>query len=127
VTGWIGVLFPYLVYRDDVMLNTDLHKWSKCFNVAKSYGVQKALNLAMEASKLGFCAHSKEWFNSGIALKAFPAGLSKAPVHVTWLDVGIQQDLFFCGGVFAVHQHPDGALEARTGWAVVDPSQAVVG
>jgi hypothetical protein len=56
-------------------------------------------------------------------LEDFPSGVSKAPVSVTWLDVGKSQDLLFYGGIVALHQHPDGALEARTGWAVVEVRQ----
>jgi hypothetical protein len=38
---------------------------------------------------------------------------------VKWADVGKEQDLKFYGGIFALYQHPDGALEPRTGWIVV--------
>lgn len=69
---------------------------------------------------MGFGARAQPWLKFGIDLDSFPAGPSKAPVSVEWLDVGKHQDLFFYGGIFAIHQHPDGALEARTGWAVVD-------
>jgi hypothetical protein len=42
-----------------------------------------------------------------------------------WYDAGKTQDLVFYGGLFAVHQHPDGAMEARTGWAVIEAPKPV--
>jgi hypothetical protein len=47
-----------------------------------------------------------------------------APVKVEYLDVGKTQEVKFCAGIFAIHQHPDGALEPRTGWAVVENETA---
>jgi hypothetical protein len=124
VTGWIGALFPYITARSaELVPNPSLNLWRECFEVAKSYGVEKALELAKEAERLGMDAEGKPWLNYGIELVEFPAGLSKAPVHVQWLDVNKEQDLLFYGGVLALHQHPDGAVEARTGWGVVDSSK----
>jgi hypothetical protein len=53
-------------------------------------------------------------------LETCPPGFSSAPVTMTWADVGKTQDLTFYGAIFALHQHPDGTFEPRTGWAVVD-------
>jgi hypothetical protein len=124
VTGWIGVLFPYLIGGESLRRNWALNLWRKAFDVAKSYGVEKALELASGAQRLGFGGRGDDddgkWLLYGIKLESFPSSLSKAPVAVTWLDVGKKQDVLFYGGIFAMHQHPDGALEVRTGWAVVD-------
>lgn len=49
VTGWIGVLFPYLKSGEVLGRNWRLNLWRECFEVAKSYGVQKALDLALGA------------------------------------------------------------------------------
>jgi hypothetical protein len=54
-----------------------------------------------------------------VKLREFPAGLARAPVHIVWDDES-EQDVLFMGGLTAVHQHPDGALEVRTGWGVVE-------
>jgi hypothetical protein len=82
VTGWIGVLFPYLKNGETLAKNRGLNLWSKCFEVAKSYGVEKALKLAMGAPKLEFGVGREPGLNFGIRLETFPAGLSKAPVSV---------------------------------------------
>jgi hypothetical protein len=63
----------------------------------------------------------KHWMRGGVNLDSFPTGLASAPVHITWVDVGKEQDVRFYGGLFALHQHPDGAIEVRTGWAVAEP------
>jgi hypothetical protein len=41
------------------------------------------------------------------------------PVTVKWLNIGKTQDLQFHARIFAMHQHPDGSLEPRTGWAII--------
>jgi hypothetical protein len=106
VTGWIGLLFPYIQGRPNGQLNF----WSECFRMAETVGLARAMELA--DIQIG-----------GIDLKHFPIGLSKAPVHVIWEDVEKEEDLVFYGGLFTRHQHPDGALEVRTGWGVVVPNQ----
>jgi hypothetical protein len=54
VTGWIGVLFPYVIDGDKLKRNTKVNLWRKTFDVAKSYGVEKALEL----DRLGCCTGS---------------------------------------------------------------------
>jgi hypothetical protein len=103
VTGWIGILFPYILGRP----HWGLRCWAECFTVAKASDMTKGMDRLRGVG--------------AIKLKDFPSGLSQAPVHVCWMDANIEEDLEFYGGLFALHQHPDGALEVRTGWAVVRP------
>jgi hypothetical protein len=113
VTGWITVLFPYVG-------NAEL--WRRCFEKAKTVGTEAALaNAVCARDACPWLDKVPAVITGGCQLNDFPLGLSRAPVRMKWLDVGKEQDLLFYGGIFAVHQHPDGALEPRTGWAVVEP------
>jgi hypothetical protein len=114
ITGWISVFFPYLNAKNQLERNGTVRKWIELFQYAKTHGVEAALGEAEsgEREKCSVC---------GIKLQNFPGGLASAPLVVEWLDAGIEQNLMFYGGICAVHQHTDGALEPRTGWAVVEP------
>jgi hypothetical protein len=134
ITGWISVLYPYRQIRPHTVLpNPLVGEWKVCFDNAKKYGIEKAMNMAIAAFRDTCAAYEEDYevedqealdgtraLGDGMDLSEFPPGLSSAPVHVIWADVKEEQDLKFYGGVFALHQHPDGALEARTGWAVVE-------
>jgi hypothetical protein len=122
VTGWVSVLFPYLLDGGGGLRpNPKLSQWARCFENAKKNGLEGAMNDARAAH--GSCPWrdgSSDHIEIGVDLRNFPPGLSSAPVFVQWSDVDMGQNLTFYGGIFALHQHPDGALEPRTGWAVVD-------
>jgi hypothetical protein len=135
ITGWISVFYPYRQMRPKVVLpNPLVNEWKVCFDNAKKYGIEGAMAKAIEAFKAFEREMDEETYEmddkeeledrralaDGMDLSEFPPGLSSAPVCVKRADVGMEQDVRFYGGVFAVHQHPDGALEARTGWAVVE-------
>jgi hypothetical protein len=122
VTGWISVFFPYLAKGSPPWENQGIN-WTRNYEFTKKNGVEAARELVMANS--GSCAWMKKQKSettpiSGIELADIPTGMLKAPVHVKWIDVGKESDLEFCGGIFAIHQHPDGALEPRTGWVVVE-------
>jgi hypothetical protein len=123
VTGWVSVLFPY--FQDGhggLRENNDLNLWARCFAIAKQKGAKNALADALSAmSRSPHCLPNVQ-IEYGVNIEDFPPGLASAPVKMMWEDVGKFQDLTFYGGIFALHQHPDGALEPRTGWAVVDSS-----
>jgi hypothetical protein len=57
-------------------------------------------------------------------LEWIPSGLTKARVLMKWVTGEPSQDLEFHAGIFALHQHADGALEPWTGWAVVEVKQS---
>jgi hypothetical protein len=114
IPGWISVFFPYLDLKKELQRNDTLGQWSILFQYAKTNGVETPLSEAQRKD-------NKKCIFRGIKLSHFPTGLSSAPVLIKWADVGIEQDLKFYGGICAVHQHEDGALEPRTGWAVVEP------
>jgi hypothetical protein len=132
LTGWLSVFFPYLQSgTNGKCMNQAVGAWTDCYAVAKQFGVEAALQRAQEVAweeeddgevetveKPG--EEKVEW-SYGVDVSQFPSGISSAPVLAHWFDAGIEQDLVFYGGLFAVHQHPDGAMEARTGWAVIEP------
>jgi hypothetical protein len=116
VTGWINVFFPY-VGGVGLVENGQCDVWAAAFQKAQELGVEEVLRAADNANWQDKDPH---WIYGAIQLDHFPTGLSSAPVHIRWDDVGIDQDVLFYGGMFAMHQHPDGALEVRTGWAVAE-------
>jgi hypothetical protein len=122
VTGWLAVFFPYIgEYESPRHLypNPGVDGWLKCFARAAEIGVDAAMEEAHElATRKNSVCHEK-WFVSGVKLAQFPPGLAAAPVLAKWPNAP-DQDMKYYGGVFAIHQHPDGALEPRSGWAVVE-------
>jgi hypothetical protein len=120
VTGWITVFYPYIKCGPSLAPATfDL--WVTCFERAKSIGTEAALAKAVGGAKRWEVdVKGDGLITGGYFLTDFPSGISRVDVAMDWEDVGKHQDLLFCGGIFAIHQHPDGALEPRTGWAVVD-------
>jgi hypothetical protein len=113
MTGWIAAFFPYFdegsPWRRD-RENGLSSQWTEAYQKAAALGVQQAMALGVR--RAGPVV--------GMPLEWIPRGLANAPVHMKWLDVGREQDLEFYAGIFALHQHADGALEPRTGWAVVE-------
>ncbi|KAA6313587.1 MAG: hypothetical protein EZS28_055729, partial [Streblomastix strix] len=93
--------------------NRRVSQWHRAYEYAKKLGVEGAL----EKSQQRGGAHD---YVGGIKLREFPSGLSKAPVEYENLETGEKMNLTFYGGIVATYQHSDGALEARSGWAVVE-------
>jgi hypothetical protein len=119
VTGWVSGLF---LYRGSGEPNWYAVGWREAYELAKKEGAAGALAKAVKAGHGG-------WFGEGgtiygMDLDSFPLGINRAPVKVLWLGVGKEEELSFCGGLAAIHQHKDGALEVRTGWAVVGEKPA---
>jgi hypothetical protein len=107
--GWVAVFFPY-IKRGELEPSWYIDRWSRRFEHAKTNDLETVRRDA------------KVWegIPKGIPPNDFPQGISRVPVKVTWEDAGLTQELLFHAGVFAIHQHPDGALEPRTGWAVAE-------
>jgi hypothetical protein len=110
ITGWITAFFPYIANGDKF-----LSSWQSAYDDAKKKGIEKALKECQD--------RGKNFVGGGIKLEKMPSGMSKAPVHVIWLDVKKEEDLEFYGGLATLYQHPDGALEVRSGWAIVRPRE----
>jgi hypothetical protein len=55
-----------------------------------------------------------------------PGGLSSAPVEVCCVT-GEKVPVLVIGGLVAVYQHPDGAPEPPSGWAVLHPRAEAAG
>jgi hypothetical protein len=117
INGWINVFFPYLRPEFQNRLNCGI-QWQRNYEFAKMNGLKNAVQLVESGG-------GKESWQAtapigGVRIKDIPSGMVKAPVRVNWIDAGRETVLDFCAGIFALHQHPDGALEPRTGWAVVE-------
>ena len=97
-TGWIADLFPYLGAMSSLCRNSNLD-------------VERINWLPQVTESDGFC---------GVPLKAFPSGISRAPVTVEFPDnSGTAIELL--GGFFGVSQAPDdNALAPIISWAVVN-------
>jgi hypothetical protein len=48
--------------------------------------------------------------------------MASAPLVMAWDDgkEPVTEDYMFYGGLAVMYQHPDGALEVRTGWGIVE-------
>jgi hypothetical protein len=110
ITGWIGVLFPYLNREP----NRKLGLWDEWIRFAEMQGIEKALTLVSQNRGVD----PDGWVRTGIDIGDFPMGIAEAPLHLTWVDVRKEKDLKFYGGLFTMHQHRDGAFQVRTAWAV---------
>jgi hypothetical protein len=96
-TGWIGDLFPYLGRKSSMRRNSHL-------DVERISWLPRAI----ESNKF-----------PGVSLKAFPSGISCAPVAVTHPDDS-KTPIELVGGFFGVSQATeDGALAPIISWAVV--------
>jgi len=98
VTGWIADLFPYLGSPSSLRRNPDL------------VDVERIdwLPQRTESNKI-----------PGVSLKAFPTGISRAPVAVTYPGDS-KTPIELLGGFFGVSQaQEDGALAPIISWAVV--------
>jgi hypothetical protein len=115
ITGWICAFFPYFDQSSPFGNNRESFyaagAWYEAYQQAASIGVERALLAAVTKTSLVL----------GVPLEWLPRGLANASVKVKWFDVDQEQDLEFYAGIFAIHQHADGALEPRTGWAVIEP------
>jgi hypothetical protein len=120
ITGWIASFFPYIMDEWSPGANKKpwICDWSRTYDQARWFGVEAAKKRAVQAPENGTRVPYE--LVQGVSLRAIPTGMASAPVIVEWPDVGKMQDLKFYAGIFAIHQHPDGALEPRTGWAVVE-------
>jgi hypothetical protein len=54
-----------------------------------------------------------------VDLRDLHSGIQKCPVSFRWDDIGRDEKLEFYSGIVSMHQHRDGALEVRSGWAVI--------
>jgi len=112
VTGWIGVLFPYLksgrgAGSGELSWNPYMATWWSDWKQAKSVKGQGALS----------CSDP----NLGPSEGHFPSGLCSAPVEFTHMLTCKKANLRFVGGMFGVVQDDETlALQPEFGWAIVE-------
>jgi len=100
LSGWIHVLFPYLVDENGTRENPHLVNWQK--------------ELA------GYKSRTRSFNHQGPSISELPSTLASAPVRVTDLLSGKKIDMRFVAGIFGVVEDPGtGALSPEFGWAVV--------
>ena len=110
LTGWLLVLFPYLVEHDRrserIVPNGYLGRWEAAYRTAEA---------------------RKGWIlgePGGPGLLGIPSSLAGAPVRFVDVRDGSEHPLRFAAGLFGVVQHPTGALEPELGWAVLHEASA---
>ena len=65
-------------------------------------------------------SYEPEGTKSGIELELFPPSLSSAPFEYKDLRKHKKHYMAFMGGITSLVQHPDGSIDPKTGWAVMD-------
>jgi hypothetical protein len=99
LTGWIHVLFPYLVdaqTKRATVPNPYMAKW-----------------------QANFARPTRDWRDaSGPGLSAMPGGLASAPVGLTDLRTGERHEIRFVAGLFGVIEDDAGVLSPEFGWAI---------
>lgn len=99
LTGWINVLFPYLVdwnTEQPTVPNPHMAKWQQ--NFARS---------------------PNGWKDTpGPSLGQIPGGLASAPVGITDVRTGVRHEMRFIAGMFGVVEDEAGTLAPEFGWAV---------
>jgi hypothetical protein len=113
LTGWITVFFPYLI---DNRKNADLPMWRKAYFEAKTKGIERVLAESQ--------TNIPDFVLGGLPLTKIPQGIFKADVLAKWLDINKEEKLIFYSGLTTLYQHADGALEVRTGWAVLEETES---
>lgn len=99
LTGWINVLYPYLVDRR-----------TKQATIPNEF---------MAGWKKNFAKPIRNWQEQmGPGLSQIPGGLASAPVKFTDLRTGNEHMLRFVGGMFGVVEDAAGVLAPEFGWAI---------
>jgi hypothetical protein len=100
ISGWVRAFAPRTA-----------EGWGCAYEYVKKVGIAEVLEKARtgcrELSEIGTLG-GDNW----------PNGVTKVPVKMQWVDEGLEEDLQFLTS-FLGYQHPDGALEARSAWAIV--------
>jgi hypothetical protein len=128
MTGWISILFPTSVHEHLTMFRANPNpsrmgyrsKWSQAYEYAKEVGVETALSHLTEIQ--GCRARDQAYGGFGLSLDRIPAGVESCPVLYRWDDIGRKENLEFYAGLVSMHQQEDGALEVKSGWAVIHRS-----
>jgi hypothetical protein len=102
LSGWILVLFPYLVKDGALVWNGYMEQWGRYLTV-DSRDIPRFEQV-------------------GPSMRELPPSLASAPVKVE--QAGLVHDMRFVGGMFGVVEDSrDGALAPEFGWAVVYEGQ----
>jgi hypothetical protein len=109
ITGWLQVFFPYVQGENGTYYkSSQLDSWKTD---------AKCLTNPDEDKPRGFGGPIRPL---AVSLKNIPGGISSAPVHLTDIKRNEKKNMIFAGGLTAVVFGKDGALEAATGYAILE-------
>jgi hypothetical protein len=131
ITGWIQVFYPYLTTgkyhydrfeeKTDDNSKMDLRKNSYLDNYLESFNKKvNAASFKQEENSPLYGRKEPYGTKAGVKLKYFPPSLSSAPFLYKDLMTNKRHSMAFMGGITAIVQHSDGAIEPKCGWAVMD-------
>lgn len=144
LTGWVQVFFPYLnapgydhgfdefeeaqggapkkkLQRNDALGNF-MEGWAAKVNVANFNDGSKEEDSGWgRAPPAGVKKTAR-----GVKLELFPPAMSSAPFTYQDISTGQQYSMAFAGGISVLVQHPDGSIEPKMGWAVLDSGKSPV-
>ena len=99
LTGWINVLYPYLVDGRTMQPSEP--------------------NPFIAGWEQNFAKPPRAWNEpTGPGLSQIPGGLASAPVEVTDVRTGVTHDMRFVAGMFGVVEDASGVLSPEFGWAI---------
>eukprot|EP01043_Picozoa_sp_COSAG02_P046611 COSAG02_NODE_4377_length_5435_cov_3.316342_2_plen_433_part_00 len=144
LTGWIQAFFPYLnssgrrrgldrgsedgghfKETEDGAPKRRMRRNDGLANYMESF--QKQVNLAnFNKPQEGDSSQEEDRYSPpagtgyGVKLELFPPAMSSAPFTYKDAITGESYSMAFCGGLTALVQHPDGSIEPKVGWAVLE-------
>jgi hypothetical protein len=97
-----------------------LSGWMRAFFIKSAYGLSSSLMMMRSRGVERLLEEARErsrrmgWLNEA----EWPSCISKVPVKMIWTQEGKEEMMTYLAALVAV-QHPDGALEPRSAWAIV--------
>lgn len=134
LTGWVQVFFPYLIIpghggfdqfaeagggvaKKQLQRNGGLANYCES-QLAKVNVGNFSANTERGKGRRGGAPPAGT--SGGIKLENFPPAISNAPFRYKDANTGKDYKMAFSGGLTCLIQHPDGAIEPKCGWAILD-------
>jgi hypothetical protein len=108
-TGWIQALFPYMITREKMERNAYLNAWQddhECLSHPDQANTR--LPDGMERSPNMLSPHCA------------PSSINHVPFQFMNLQTRKTTNMQFASGLIAIVQAQDGAIEVKTGWAILE-------
>uniref|UniRef100_A0A7S1S275 Uncharacterized protein n=1 Tax=Alexandrium catenella TaxID=2925 RepID=A0A7S1S275_ALECA len=145
LTGWVQAFFPYLLevvedsgfgfgsggggedaFRETDGAGTPKRKMRRN-TLLGSYAASAAARVNLANAEFGggsMDARPPPGTERGVKIENFPPAMSSAPFTYKDEATGKSYKMAFFGGINALVQHADGAIEPTIGWAVLDQGPA---